>query len=146
MALKSELTGKYVRGGVPTSAGSTSAVAASSEKVAGARSWETFDVYDVGGLGWLRGNIYALRSTMDPGRWLQVGDERSSLLHLDSGHCSTATLSSLFGVGKQAGAEHLQSLHNGQWVIQRSDGGLYANAPEFGGNAEKALLFKFIKQ
>ncbi|MEI7806788.1 MAG: hypothetical protein WCI56_15865 [Hyphomicrobiales bacterium] len=142
-ALRSELTGKYVRGGV-TFAGSQAAVAAASDAIGGTRSWETFDLYDVGGLGWLRGSVYALRSTVDPSRWLQVGDRQA--LELVATNCSTIASRLLFKPGKLDGAEHLRSLYNSQWVIQRSNGVLFANAESLGGNVEKALLFRLVKQ
>jgi len=85
-----------------------------------------------------------MRSNVDPSRWLQVGDRQA--LELVATNCSTIASRLLFKPGKLDGAEHLRSLYNSQWVIQRSNGVLFANAESLGGNVEKALLFRLVKQ
>ena len=137
-ALRSELTGQYVRGGV-TSGGTITAVGAKATQIGGSNSWETFDIYDLGNRGGLNGNTFAFRSTIRPDRWLSVASNGS--LQLAPGSCNTATRSSLFLANQVGNILQMQSLGNGQWVIQRSNGMLYANAPTAGGNVPKALQF-----
>jgi hypothetical protein len=137
-ALRSELTGKYVRGGV-TAGGTNTAVGAKADQIGGSSSWETFDIYDVGNRGGLNGNTYAFRSSLRPDRWLSVASDGS--LQLAPGSCTTATRSSLFMANQVGNILQMQALGNQQWVIQRSNGMLYANAPTAGGNVPKALQF-----
>jgi len=137
-ALRSELTGQYVRGGV-TTGGTNTAVGAKATQIGGSNSWETFDIYDLGNRGGLNGNTYAFRSTLRPGRWLSVADNGS--LQLAPGSCNTSTRGSLFLANQVGKILQMQALGNRQWVIQRSNGMLYANAPTAGGNVPKALQF-----
>ena len=137
-ALRSELTGKYVRGGV-TAGGTNTAVGAKADQIGGSSSWETFDIYDVGNRGGLNGNTYAFRSSLRPDRWLSVASNGS--LQLAPGSCTTATRSALFLANQVGNILQMQALGNQQWVIQRSNGMLYANAPTAGGNVPKALQF-----
>lgn len=137
-ALRSELTGKYVRGGV-TAGGTNTAVGAKADQIGGSSSWETFDIYDMGNRGGLNGNTYAFRSSLRPDRWLSVASDGS--LQLAPGSCTTATRSSLFMANQVGNILQMQALGNRQWVIQRSNGMLYANAATAGGNVPKALQF-----
>lgn len=137
-ALRSELTGKFVRGGV-TAGGTNTAVGAKADQIGGSNSWETFDIYDLGNRGGLNGNTYAFRSSLRPDRWLSVASNGS--LQLAAGACTTATRSSLFLANQVGNILQMQALGNQQWVIQRSNGMLFANAPTAGGNVPKALQF-----
>ena len=56
--------------------------------------------------------------------------------------CTTNSRSRLFRANKIGRVLQLQSLANGQWVIQRSNGMLHANAATTGGNVPKALQFR----
>jgi len=56
--------------------------------------------------------------------------------------CTTGSKSRLFRANKVGNILQLQSLSNQQWVIQRSNDMLYANAPTTGGNVPKALQFR----
>ena len=133
--LKSQLTNQYVRAGI----GSGAYVGAKSDRVGGNTSWETFDVYDLGNRNGLNGGTYALRSTQDPNRWVGVNNQKA--LKLQRG-CTTNSRSRLFRANKLGRVLQLQSLANGQWVIQRSNGMLHANAATTGGNVPKALQFR----
>ena len=133
--LKSQLTNQYVRAGI----GSGAYVGAKSDRVGGNTSWETFDVYDLGNRNGLNGGTYALRSTQDPNRWVGVNNQKA--LQLQRG-CTTNSRSRLFRANKIGRVLQLQSLANGQWVIQRSNGMLHANAATTGGNVPKALQFR----
>ena len=133
--LKSNLTNQYVRAGI----GSGAYVGAKSDCVGGNTSWETFDVYDLGNRNGLNGGTYALRSTQDPNRWVGVNNQKA--LQLQRG-CTTNSRSRLFRANKIGRVLQLQSLANGQWVIQRSNGMLHANAATTGGNVPKALQFR----
>ena len=133
--LKSNLTNQYVRAGI----GSGAYVGAKSNRVGGNTSWETFDVYDLGNRNGLNGGTYALRSTQDPNRWVGVNNQKA--LQLQRG-CTTNSRSRLFRANKIGRVLQLQSLANGQWVIQRSNGMLHANAATTGGNVPKALQFR----
>ena len=133
--LKSQLTNQYVRAGI----GSGAYVGAKSNRVGGNTSWETFDVYDLGNRNGLNGGTYALRSTQDPNRWVGVNNQKA--LQLQRG-CTTNSRSRLFRANKIGRVLQLQSLANGQWVIQRSNGMLHANAATTGGNVPKALQFR----
>lgn len=133
--LKSQLTNYYVRAGI----GSGSYVGAKANRVGGNTSWETFDIYDLGNRNGLNGGTYALRSTQDPNRWVGVNNNKA--LQLQRG-CTTNSRSRLFRANKIGGILQLQSLANGQWVIQRSNGMLHANAATTGGNVPKALQFR----
>ena len=133
--LKSQLTNHYVRAGI----GAGSYVGAKANRVGGNTSWETFDVYDLGNRNGLNGGTYALRSTQDPNRWVGVNNNKA--LQLQRG-CTTNSRSRLFRANKIGGVLQLQSLSNGQWVIQRSNGMLHANAATTGGNVPKALQFR----
>ena len=133
--LKSNLTNQYVRAGI----GSGAYVGAKSDRVGGNTSWETFDVYDLGNRNGLNGGTYALRSTQDPNRWVGVNNQKA--LQLQRG-CTTNSRSRLFRANKIGRVLQLQSLANGQWVIQRSNGMLHANAATTGGNVPKALQFR----
>jgi len=115
-----------------------------SSRVGGSRSWETFDIYDLGNRNGLNGGTYALRSTQDPGRWVSVMNNREKL-RLRRG-CTTATRSRLFNANRVNSTVQLQSLKNRQWVILRSDNYLYANARALGGNVPRALQFTMMKQ
>ena len=128
--LKSNLTNQYVRAGI----GSGGYVGAKSDRVGGNTSWETFDVYDLGNRNGLNGGTYALRSTQDPNRWVGVNNQKA--LQLQRG-CTTNSRSRLFRANKIGRVLQLQSLANGQWVIQRSNGMLHANAATTGGNVPK---------
>ena len=128
---KSQLNNKYVRAGI----GSGSYVGAKSNRVG---SWETFDIYDLGNRSGLNGGTYALRSVQDPNRWVSV--DRQKALKLMPG-CSTASRNRLFLAVRVGSILKLQSISNGQYVIQRSNGMLYANAPTAGGNVPQALQF-----
>ena len=133
--LKSNLTNQSVRAGI----GSGAYVGAKSNRVGGNTSWETFDVYDLGNRNGLNGGTYALRSTQDPNRWVGVNNQKA--LQLQRG-CTTNSRSRLFRANKIGRVLQLQSLANGQWVIQRSNGMLHANAATTGGNVPKALQFR----
>ena len=133
--LKSNLTNQYVRAGI----GSGAYVGAKSDRVGGNTSWETVDVYDLGNRNGLNGGTYALRSTQDPNRWVGVNNQKA--LQLQRG-CTTNSRSRLFRANKIGRVLQLQSLANGQWVIQRSNGMLHANAATTGGNVPKALQFR----
>ena len=50
-ALKSNLNNKYIRAGI----GSDAAVGATSSRIGGNKSWETFDIYDLGNRNGLNG-------------------------------------------------------------------------------------------
>ena len=139
-ALRSQQTGKFIRAGV----GSKSVMGAVSSRVGGSRSWETFDIYDLGNRNGLNGGTYALRSTQDPSRWVSVMNNREKL-RLRRG-CTTATRSRLFNANRVNSTVQLQSLKNRQWVILRSDNYLYANAPGLGGNVPRALQFTMMRQ
>jgi hypothetical protein len=139
-ALRSQKTGKFVRAGI----GSQSVMGAVSSRVGGNRSWETFDIYDLGNRNGLNGGTYALRSTQDPNRWVSVIDNRQKLRLLSG--CTTATRSRLFNVNHLSSTLQLQSLQNRQWVILRSDNYLYANARGLGGNVPRALQFTMVRQ
>lgn len=136
--LKSKLNNKYVRAGI----GSGSYVGSKSNQVGGNTSWETFDIYDLGNRDGLNGGTYALRSTQDPNRWVSVNNKKA--LQLKAG-CSTASKSRLFRANQVGSILQMQSLANGQWVIQRSNNMLYANAPTAGGNVPKALQFRMSR-
>ncbi len=130
-ALKSLLNNKYVRAGI----GSGSYVGSKSNRLG---SWETFDIYDLGNRNGLNGGTYALRSVQDPNRWVSVNSQKA--LKLMPG-CTTASRNRLFLAVKFNNILQLQSISNGQYVIQRSNDMLYANAPTAGGNVPKALQF-----
>lgn len=134
-ALRSELTGQYVRGGI-TAGWSNTAVGAKSDQIGGSTSWESFDLYDLGNRSGLNGNTYAFRSSLRPDRWLSVAGNGS--LQLAPGACSTATNNALFWAKRMGTIIQLQALANQQWVIQRSNGLLDATAP----STAKALQFK----
>ncbi len=136
--LKSKLNNKFVRAGI----GSGSYVGAKSNNVGGNTSWETFDIYDLGNRDGLNGGTYALRSTQDPNRWVSVNSQNA--LKLMNG-CNTASKNRLFRANRVSNILQLQSLFNQQWVIQRSDNMLYANAPTTGGNVPKALQYKLTR-
>ena len=131
-ALKSKLNSRLVRAGI----GPGSLVGAKSSRVG---SWETFDIYDVGNRDGLNGGTYALRSVQDPSRWVSVN--RQKALQLMPG-CSTASRNRLFLANRVGEILQLQSISNGQYVIQRSNDMLYANAPTAGGNVPQALQFR----
>ena len=133
--LKSKLNHKFVRAGI----GADSYVGARSNTIGGSSSWETFDIYDLGNRNGLNGGTYALRSTQDPSRWVGVNSQNALKL---MGGCITSTTSRLFRANKVGNVVQLQSLRNGQWVIQRSDNMLYANAAAPGGNVPQALQFR----
>ena len=136
--LKSELNNKYVRAGI----GSGSYVGAKSNNVGGNTSWETFDIYDLGNRDGLNGGTYALRSTQDPNRWVSVNSQNAlKLMH----GCTTRSKNRLFRANRISNILQLQSLFNQQWVIQRSNNMLYANAPTAGGNVPKALQYKLTR-
>lgn len=137
-ALKSNLNNKYVRAGL----GSDAAVGATSTRIGGSKSWETFDIYDLGNREGLNGGTYALRSTQDPNRWVSVANNKA--LKLKRG-CNTNSRTRLFMANKVGNTLQLQSLANRQWVIQRSNNMLNANAPTAGGNMPKALQFRMIR-
>ena len=137
-ALKSNLNNKYVRAGI----GSDSAVGATSSRIGGSKSWETFDIYDLGNREGLNGGTYALRSTQDPNRWVSVANNKA--LELKRG-CNTNSRTRLFIANKVGNTLQLQSLSNRQWVIQRSNNMLHANAATAGGNVPKALQFQMIR-
>ena len=136
-ALKSQLNQKYVRAGI----GSSSYVGAKSNRVGGSTSWETFDIYDLGNRDGLNGGTYALRSTQDPNRWVSVNDQNA--LKLIRG-CNTASKNRLFRANRISNILQLQSLSNQQWVIQRSNNMLYANAATTSGNVPKALQYRLV--
>ena len=140
-ALRSELTGRYVRGGV-TADGTNTAVGAQATAAGGSQSWESFDVYDMGNRAGLNGNTLAFRSALKPSRWISVADNDS--LQLAPGACTSALPSKLFIANRIGNTLQLQSLKNRQWIIQRSNGNLYANAATLGGNVPKALQFTLI--
>ena len=80
------------------------------------------------------------RSLASPYRPLfEVADNGS--LQLAPGSCNTSTRGSLFLANQVGKILQMQALGNRQWVIQRSNGMLYANAPTAGGNVPKALQF-----
>ncbi|WP_413681779.1 fascin domain-containing protein [Prochlorococcus sp. MIT 1306] len=136
--LKSELNNKYVRAGI----GSGAYVGAKSNSVGGSTSWETFDIYDLGNRDGLNGGTYALRSTQDPNRWVSVNSQNA--LKLMRG-CNTASKTRLFRANRVGNILQLQSLSNQQWVIQRSNNMLYANAATMGGNVPKALQYRLTR-
>ena len=138
-ALKSKLNGKYVRGGI----GSGSFVGAKSNRIGGNTSWETFDIYDLGNLSGLNGGTYALRSTQDSNRWVSVNNSKKLQL---MGGCNSRTRNRLFVANKIGNTLQLQSLANQQWVIQRSNNMLNANALTAGGNVPRALQFAMVRQ
>lgn len=138
-ALKSQLNGKYVRAGI----GSGSFVGATSNRIGGNTSWETFDIYDLGNRSGLNGGTYALRSTQAPNRWVSVNNSKKLQL---MGGCNTRTRNRLFIANKIGNTLQLQSLVNQQWVIQRSNNMLNANAPTAGGNVPRALQFAMVRQ
>ena len=115
-----------------------------SSRIGGPRSWETFDIYDLGNRNGLNGGTYALRSSQDPSRWVSVIND-SEKLRLRRG-CTTATKSRLFNANRVNSTLQLQSLRNRKWVILRSNNYLYANAPGLGGNVPRALQFTMIRQ
>ena len=136
--LKSEVNNKFVRAGI----GSDSYVGAKSNNVGGNTSWETFDIYDLGNRDGLNGGTYALRSTQDPNRWVSVNSQNAlKLMH----GCTTRSRNRLFRANRISNILQLQSLYNQQWVIQRSDNMLYANAATTGGNVPKALQYRLIR-
>ena len=139
-ALRSQQTGKFVRAGI----GSNSVMGAVSSRIGGPRSWETFDIYDLGNRNGLNGGTYALRSSQDPSRWVSVVND-SEKLRIRRG-CTTATKSRLFNANRVNSTLQLQSLTNRKWVILRSNNYLYANAPGLGGNVPRALQFTMIRQ
>ena len=67
-SLRGHQTNKFIRAGI----GSSSVIGAASNRVGGYRSWETFDIYDLGNRNGLDGGTYALRSSQDPIRWVSV--------------------------------------------------------------------------
>ena len=138
--LRSQQTNKFIRAGI----GSSSVIGAVSNRVGGYRSWETFDIYDLGNRNGLDGGTYALRSSQDPSRWVSVMNNREKL-RLRSG-CTTATKSRLFKANRVNSTLQLQSLKNNKWVILRSDNYLYSNAPGPGGNVPRALMFTMSRQ
>ncbi|QNI86479.1 hypothetical protein SynPROS71_02720 [Synechococcus sp. PROS-7-1] len=137
-ALKSNLNNKYIRAGI----GADSAVGATSSRIGGNKSWETFDIYDLGNRNGLNGGTYALRSTQDPNRWVSVANNKA--LKLKRG-CNTNSRNRLFVANKVGNTLQLQSLSNRQWVIQRSNNMLHANASTAGGNVPKALQYRMIR-
>ena len=139
-ALRSQQTNKFIRAGI----GSSSVISAASNRVGGYRSWETFDIYELGNRNGLDGGTYALRSSQDPSRWVSVMNNREKL-RLRSG-CTTATKSRLFKANRVNSTLQLQSLKNNKWVILRSDNYLYSNAPGLGGNVPRALMFTMSRQ
>ena len=134
-ALKSELNGKYVRAGI----GRRSLLGAVSNQIGGDKSWETFDIYDLGNKAGLNGGTYALRSTQDPNRWVTVSNNNQ--LRVTSG-CTTGSKHKLFLANRMRNMLQLQSLKHQKWIIQRSDNMLYGNARTAGGNAPRALQFR----
>lgn len=139
-ALRSQQTRKFIRAGI----GSQSVMGAVSNSVGGNRSWETFDIYDLGNQNGLNRGTYALRSSQDPSRWVSVMNNREKL-RLRRG-CTTATRSRLFNTNRRNSTLQLQSLRNRKWVILRSNNYLYANAPSLGGNVPRALQFTMVRQ
>ena len=138
-ALKSQLNGKYVRAGI----GSKSYIGAKSNRIGGNNSWETFDIYDLGNRSGLNGGTYALRSTQDSNRWVSVNNSKKLQL---MGGCNSRTRNRLFVANKVGNTLQLQSLANQQWVIQRSNNMLNADAPTAGGNVPRALQFAMVRQ
>jgi hypothetical protein len=136
--LRSGLNNKLVRGGVKAE-GTITSVGAFSDQLAG---WESFDIYDLSNKDGLSGGSVALRSVQDPSRWLSIGERNS--LQLAAAVCTTSTKTNLFNMNRLGDSIQLQSLVNGQWVIQRSNNLLYANANHAGGNGPQALLFKLV--
>jgi len=136
--LRSGLNNKLVRGGVKAE-GTLTSVGAFSDQLAG---WESFDIYDLSNKDGLNGGSVALRSVQDPSRWLSIGERNS--LQLAAAVCTTSTKTNLFNMNRLGDSIQLQSLVNGQWVIQRSNNLLYANANHVGGNVPQALLFKLV--
>lgn len=140
-ALRSELSGRYIRGGV-TAEGTDTAVGAQATAIGGNSSWESFDVYELGNQDGRNSNTLAFRSSLAPSRWISVAENNS--LQLAPGFCNSSTNSKLFAANRTGNTLQLQSLRNGQWVIQRSNGNLYANAPNTGGNVPQALRFTLV--
>ncbi|WP_114992137.1 hypothetical protein, partial [Synechococcus sp. UW179A] len=137
-SLKSEVTNKYVRAGI----GSGAYVGATSNRVSGSTSWETFDIYDLSNRDGLTGTIYALRSTQDPNSWVSVNSQKK--LKLMRG-CNTASRNRLFRANRVSNILQLQSLSNQLWVMRGPDRMLYANAAPMGGNVPKEMQYRLTR-